>query len=281
LLRLKPDGTGLAVVGDDAQSIYSFRAATVRNILDYPRQFTPPARIVTLDRNYRSTQAILAACNAVIGLASERFTKDLRSERGAGRPPLLVTVADEQQQARYVVERVLAAREAGTALKRQAVLFRASHHSGPLELELARRHIPYVKYGGLKFLEAAHVKDVLSVLRWAENPRDEVAGFRVLQLLPGVGPATARRALDAVLGALQPAGALAAFPAPAGAAEHWPAFIDMVGSTMPPLGRPSSTGSAAGTPRTWSAATRMRASAPPTWRSCCRSPAAIARGRAS
>ena len=168
------------MVGDDAQSIYSFRAATVRNILDFPAQFTPPARVVTLERNYRSTQPILAAANAVIGLARERFTKNLWTDRASARKPRLVTVRDEADQARYVVERVLEHREGGIALKQQAVLFRASHHSAPLEVELTRRNIPFVKFGGLKFLEAAHVKDVLALLRWAENPRDRVAGFRAV-----------------------------------------------------------------------------------------------------
>src|SRR5215469_6582622 len=196
LLALKPEGRGLTVVGDDAQSIYSFRAATVRNILDFPRTFTPPARLLTLERNYRSTQPILAAANAVIGLAAERFTKNLWSERASSQRPLLMSVRDEVNQANYVIERVLANRERGIALKSQAVLFRTSHHSGPLEIELTRRNIPFVKFGGLKFLEAAHVKDVLACLRFIENPRDRIAGFRVLLLLPGFGPATAARALD-------------------------------------------------------------------------------------
>ena len=196
LLALKSDGRGLTVVGDDAQSIYSFRAATVRNILDFPRHFVPAARVVTLERNYRSTQPILAASNAVIALAAERFTKNLWSAREASARPQLVAVRDEADQARYVVTRVLENREAGLALKSQAVLFRASHHSDALEFELTRRNIPFVKFGGLKFLEAAHVKDMLAALRFAENPRDRVAGFRVTQLVPGVGPASAARILD-------------------------------------------------------------------------------------
>jgi DNA helicase-2/ATP-dependent DNA helicase PcrA len=200
LLALKPDGRGLTVVGDDAQSIYSFRGATVRNILDFPTHFDPPAKQVTLERNYRSTQPILAASNAVIGLASERFTKNLWTDKASAQRPRLVTVADDAAQAAYVVEQVLAAREAGVKLKSQAVLFRAAHHSAALEIELTRRNIPFVKFGGLKFLDSVHVKDVLAVLRWAENPRDRVAGFRVVQLLPGVGPATAARVLDAAAG---------------------------------------------------------------------------------
>jgi DNA helicase II / ATP-dependent DNA helicase PcrA len=158
LMRLKPDGQGLMVVGDDAQSIYSFRAATIRNILEFPNQFTPPARIITLEQNYRSTQPILDACNKVIEPAKDRFTKNLFSNRQSKQKPRLTTVADEPAQARYVADQILRALEEGVPLKSQAVLFRASHHSALLELELARRNIPFVKYGGLKFLEAAHIK---------------------------------------------------------------------------------------------------------------------------
>src|SRR6516225_1719414 len=226
LLALKPDGKGLTVVGDDAQSIYSFRAATVRNILDFPKQFTPPACIITLDRNYRSTQPILAAANAVMDLAAERHKKNLRSDRPSAQRPQLIPVRDETDQARYVAERVLEHREAAIPLKQQAVLFRASHHSAQLEIELTRRNIPFVKYGGLKFLEAAHIKDVLAFLRWAENLRDQVSGFRVVQLLPGVGPATARRVLDRIAETDQPFDALRQFHPPAACAEDWPGFVD-------------------------------------------------------
>ncbi len=197
VLALRPEGCGLTVVGDDAQSIYSFRAATVRNILEFPQSFSPPARVVTLERNYRSTQAILAAANAVIALAPERFPKNLWSERENGGAPELASVADEAEQARFVAMRVLENREAGASLKSQAVLFRASHHSAALELELTRRNIPFVKFGGLKFLDAAHVKDTLALLRFAANPRDRIAGFRVAQLLPGIGPASAEKIVAA------------------------------------------------------------------------------------
>jgi DNA helicase-2/ATP-dependent DNA helicase PcrA len=224
LLAIKPAGLGLTVVGDDAQSIYSFRAATVRNILEYPSSFTPPADIITLDRNYRSTAPILAAANAMIAEAAERFTKDLWTERQSTQKPQLVTVRDESTQASYIVERVLEKREGGTALKEQAVLFRTSHHSGPLEIELTRRNIPFVKFGGLKFLDAAHIKDMLALLRWAENPRDRVAGFRVLQLLPGIGPGTAGRILDVLAEAARPFDALAALPPPA-RSEGWPDLV--------------------------------------------------------
>ncbi len=229
LLGLKPNGRGLTVVGDDAQSIYSFRAATVRNILDFPGHFTPSADIITLDRNYRSTQPILAAANAVIELASERFTKNLWSDRPSADRPAIVNVADDVQQANYIVENILANREAGITLKSQAVLFRTSSHSAGLEIELTRRNIPFVKFGGLKFLEAAHIKDVLAVLRFAHNPRDRVAGFRVAQLLPGIGPSFAGRLLAHISDTGDPIHALAAFKPPPAAAEHWPGFEDMIG----------------------------------------------------
>jgi DNA helicase-2/ATP-dependent DNA helicase PcrA len=228
LLALKPGGHGLTVVGDDAQSIYSFRAATVRNILDFPGQFSPPANIITLDRNYRSTQSILAAANGVIDLARERFTKNLWTDRTSGAKPQLVTVRDEADQARCIVERILDSRESGTLLKQQAVLFRTSSHSGPLEVELTRRNIPFVKFGGLKFLDGAHIKDMLALLRFVENPRDRVAGFRLMHLIPGVGPSSAQRVLDHMAESHDPIGALALVPAPPRAGDDWTTFIDTV-----------------------------------------------------
>ncbi|WP_034292842.1 ATP-dependent helicase [Herbaspirillum sp. RV1423] len=228
LLALKPDGRGLTVVGDDAQAIYSFRAATVRNILDFPRAFDPPADIVTLDRNYRSTQPILAAANSVIDKALERFTKNLWTERTSEDKPRLVSVRDEADQARYIVERVLENREAGSTLKEQAVLFRASDHSGPLEIELVRRNIPFVKFGGLKFLDSAHIKDMLAMLRFVQNPRDRVAGFRLMQLLPGVGPGSAHKVLDAMSAQADPIAALSALPAPPRAGEDWTGFVEVL-----------------------------------------------------
>jgi DNA helicase-2/ATP-dependent DNA helicase PcrA len=224
LLALKPNGNGVTVVGDDAQSIYGFRAADVRNILDFPKSFSPEAEIVTLDRNYRSTDTILTAANAVIAEAEERFTKDLWTERKSSAKPSLVTVRDDTAQANYICDTILAEREAGTRLKEQAVLFRTTHHSGSLEVELTRRNIPFVKFGGLKFLDSAHVKDVLATLRFAENPRDRVAGFRVLQLLPGVGPSFAGQAIDAMETALDPTMGLHALRAPQRATEDWQRF---------------------------------------------------------
>ena len=230
ILALKPGGRGLTVVGDDAQSIYSFRAANVRNILDFPAQFSPAAEIITLERNYRSTQAILAAANGVIGLAAERFTKNLWTDRNSGARPRLVSVRDEADQARYIVERVLENRESGSTLKQQAVLFRTSHHCGPLEVELTRRNIPFVKYGGLKFLDTAHVRDILALLRFVENPRDGIAGFRLMQLIPGIGPASAREVLDHMMGAADPIRALLDMPSPSRAGDDWGRFVKTVTS---------------------------------------------------
>jgi len=228
LLALRPDGSGLTVVGDDAQSIYSFRAATVRNILDFPGSVSPPAMVIALERNYRSTQPILDAANAVIAGAGERFAKTLYSTKESAELPYLVSAEDEAAQASYVADHVLEYREAGIALKRQAVLFRAAHHSDLLEIELGRRNIPFVKYGGLKFLEAAHVKDVLAILRWAENPRDAVAGLRALQLHPGIGPATARNLIDRLSHEGFAATALARLTPPAAAFVPWPGFCRLI-----------------------------------------------------
>jgi DNA helicase II / ATP-dependent DNA helicase PcrA len=182
----------ITVVGDDAQAIYSFRSATVRNILEFPDRF-PGTTVVKLERNYRSTPAILEAANAVIALSPQRHEKTLRSSRPEGARPSLVTCLDEAGQSNAVCRSLLEHRERGTLLRRQAVLFRTGHHSDLLELELASRNIPFVKYGGLKFMEAAHVKDAVALLRILENPHDEVSWFRILQLVDGIGPAGARR----------------------------------------------------------------------------------------
>jgi DNA helicase-2/ATP-dependent DNA helicase PcrA len=196
ILRLLVSGRGnVTVVGDDAQAIYSFRAASVANMLEFPETF-PGTTMVKLEQNYRSTPEILAAANAVIGQAPDTFPKLLRPTRSSGPRPGLVTCVDEAAQAEYVCDRVLEMRELGVPLRDQAVLFRTGHHSDGLEIELSRRKIPYQKFGGLRFLEAAHVKDLMAMLRILDNPRDELAWHRVLQLIPGVGPATAKRIMD-------------------------------------------------------------------------------------
>jgi len=228
LRRLRPDGRGVTVVGDDAQAIYSFRAASVDNILAFPAQYTPPAAVVLLQQNYRSTQPILDAANAVMALAGPRFDKQLRATRAGVDKPVLATVADEGAQVDYVVQRILERREAGVPLRQQAVLFRSSHHSDALEVELGRRNIPFVKFGGLRFLEAAHVKDTLACLRWAENARDTLAGFRVAQLLPGMGPRLADALLRHVTASALPLPpAMATFDPPAAARADWPGFVDL------------------------------------------------------
>ena len=193
---LKPDGAGVTVVGDDAQAIYSFRAAAVENILGFAERYKPKAEMVVLSQNYRSTQPILDAANALMAEGARQHRKTLLGMRQSQLKPLYVSLDDALAQAEYICDKILATREVGGSLRRHAILFRSSHHSDVLEVELVKRNIPFVKYGGLKFLEAAHVKDLLSVLRWVENPRNSVAGFRVLKLVPGFGPAHAKQALE-------------------------------------------------------------------------------------
>jgi len=228
LHALRPDGAGLAVVGDDAQAIYSFRAAAVENILGFPDRFTPRAEVVTLAQNYRSTQQVLDVANAVMAEAPRQHRKHLLSSRGEGPRPRLVTVEDLQTQAECVCSEVLKRREANVPLRKQAVLFRSSSHSDVLEVELGRRQIPFVKYGGLKFLEAGHIKDLLAVLRWADNPRNGLAAFRTLQLLPGMGPANARRALDHLESNGGSLGSLQSFTPPSGAAKDWRKLVELL-----------------------------------------------------
>ena len=212
LRAMRAPTTSLTVVGDDAQAIYSFRAASVTNMLEFPMQH-PDTHIIKLEQNYRSTEPILRASNAVIARARKRYGKELWSTRGSGRLPALVTCRDESEQSALVCDAVLERREQGTDLKRQAVLFRAGHHSAALELELTRRNIPFVKFGGLKFVESAHVKDVVCLLRVLENPWDELSWFRSLQLLEGVGPALARRVMSALgVGGVDEPGGGAASP---------------------------------------------------------------------
>ena len=227
LEKLCPGGRGLTVVGDDAQSIYSFRAATVYNILDFPRVFAG-ATVLKLEQNYRSVQPILDATNAVIALCPRRYNKDLYSARLSRQKPRLVTLTDEDGQSDYVIKRVLEHHEEGVALRKQAVLFRAAHHSDALEVELSRRNIPFVKYGGLKFLEAAHVKDVLSILRLAENPRDTTSALRVLLMIDGIGPSHARRAIAHLHDAHHDPKSWTRFEPPPAASQMWCEFVDVL-----------------------------------------------------
>jgi DNA helicase-2/ATP-dependent DNA helicase PcrA len=227
LTALKPDGQGVTVVGDDAQAIYSFRAAAVENILGFPDRFRPKAEVVTLAQNFRSSQSVLDAANALMADAPRQYRKHLLSMRGQGPRPKLVTVDDLPTQAEFICTRVLASREAGIALRRQAVLFRTGAHSDVLEVELTKRKIPFVKYGGLKFLEAAHVKDLLSVLRWADNPRNQIAAFRVLQFMPGMGPVNAKKALDHFVAGNHDFKSFESFQPPGEANVAWKKFNDL------------------------------------------------------
>ena len=226
--RLRPSGAGLTVVGDDAQSIYGFRAADVENILDFPDHYAG-AEVIKLEDNYRSTQEILDTSNVLMSEATRSYQKALRAARGPGHRPQLVAVEDEQEEAHYLCEQILARREQGVRLWHQAVLFRNSRHTLRLEVELGRRDIPYVKYGGLKYMETAHVKDLLAVLNWADNARNDLAAFRVLQILDGIGPATARKACDQLLASAGDFAMLNTVAGiPAGARAPWQATIDLM-----------------------------------------------------
>jgi DNA helicase-2/ATP-dependent DNA helicase PcrA len=219
--------TNITVVGDDAQSIYSFRGANFRNILGFPKQFEGTT-IVTLEQNYRSTPQILEVTNTMISRATERFTKNLWTERAKGESPWLVAAQDEQQQTQFVVDRILELHEEGIPLREIAVLFRAGYMSADLEIELTNRKIPFEKWGGLKFLEAAHVKDVLAFLRILENPRDEVSWYRILLLLPGIGDATARSAIDAMAAAAWESAAFGRYSPPARARAAHEALVRLL-----------------------------------------------------
>jgi len=225
---LKPDGKGVTVVGDDAQAIYSFRAAAVENILGFADRYTPKAEIVVLAQNYRSTQQILDCANALMAEGSRQHRKTLMGTRQSAQKPQYVTVDDASAQAEYIVNKILATREVGGSLRRHAILFRSSHHSDVLEVELTRRNVPFVKYVGLKFLDAAHVKDMLSILRWVDNPRNAVAGFRVLKLVPGIGPANAKQALQYFEAEGNAFKSLAAFEAPQAAKMDWKRFCTLI-----------------------------------------------------
>ncbi len=219
--------SNITVVGDDAQSIYSFRGANFRNILGFPKQFEGTT-IVALEQNYRSTPPILEVTNTLISRATERFTKNLWTERDGGEPPWLVAAHDEQQQTQFVVDRILELHEEGTPLREIAVLFRAGYMSADLEIELTNRKVPFEKWGGLKFLEAAHVKDVLAFLRILENPRDEVSWYRILLLLPGIGDATARSAIETMANAAWESSAFGRYTAPTRARSAHAALVTLL-----------------------------------------------------
>ncbi len=219
---LRTNDDRVTVVGDDAQAIYGFRSADPRHILDFAQVF-PGASMVTLERNYRSTQPILDVANLVAAQATERHVKTLRAVNAGTTPAQLVICSDEQRQTEEVCARIIGEYERGVRLRDQAVLVRAAHHSDLLELELGLRRIPYVKYGGMRFLEAAHVKDLVCAFRLADNPGDETSWFRLLPRLNGVGSATARRVIAAL--------GIPGDPAPL---EHWPRAASVLPAAAQP-----------------------------------------------
>jgi DNA helicase-2/ATP-dependent DNA helicase PcrA len=193
----------VAVVGDDAQSIYSFRGANFRNIMDFPKHF-PGARIIKLEENYRSTQPILNVTNEIIQGAKEGYEKRLFTQKKSGARPKLVQAGSEQMQSQFVCQKILELREEGVPLWDIAVLFRSSFHSFDLEIELTRHKIPFVKRGGFQFMETAHVKDLLAHLRVLANPQDTISWHRVLMLLEGIGPGASQKIAKWLLDGINP-----------------------------------------------------------------------------
>lgn len=187
----------IMVVGDDSQSIYSFRGANFKNIIDFPKDF-PDAKIITIEENYRSTQAILNFTNQIIALMKEKYPKVLYTKNESGVLPQIVAAQNTTLESKFVVDKILDLREEGIALQDIAVLFRSGYISYDLEIELNKAGIPYRKFGGMKFIETAHIKDLISFLRILNNPIDKISWFRVLQLLSGVGPKTARSLTDEI-----------------------------------------------------------------------------------
>jgi DNA helicase-2/ATP-dependent DNA helicase PcrA len=200
LYHLTDANHNIMVVGDDSQSIYAFRGANFRNIMDFPRLF-PDARVIGLEENYRSTQPILNLTNIVIERAREKYSKHLFTRKSGGVLPELIETEDENTQSAYVVEQIQQLTARGLRLEQIAVLFRAGFHSFDLEIELSRQGIPFVKVGGFKFTESAHIKDVLAHLRVIANPYDRISWYRILQLVEKVGPRGAQRIYESVAAA--------------------------------------------------------------------------------
>ena len=285
---LKPDGKGVTVVGDDAQAIYSFRAAAVENILGFADRYKPKADMVVLAQNYRSTQPVLDSANALMAEAPRQHRKTLLGTRQSQQKTFYVAMDDAQGQAEYITGKILQTREIGGSLKRHAILFRSSHHSDVLEVELTKKNIPFVKYGGSKFLEAAHVKDMLSVLRWADNPRNRIAGFRVLKLLPGFGPGKCQTGARSLRGAWlrgQEPRRLRCAAAGKNGLEAILRVVREAGRSRHALARSGGSGARTGTSRSWRAFTNLPGRAWATssnWNSCrCSTPAASASSRSS
>ncbi|MBI4982226.1 MAG: ATP-dependent helicase [Candidatus Omnitrophica bacterium] len=195
---LASEHKNIMVVGDDAQSIYSFRGANFKNIIDFPKIF-PGAKIIALEENYRSTQPILDLTNAVIRQARDKFDKNLFTRKRGDKAPIFIDAEDEHAQSRFIADKILELREEGVELSEMAVLFRSGWHSNDLEVELSSRNIPFTKYGGQKFVEAAHIKDITAYLRIIYNLSDEVSWYRALLLMRGIGPKTAEAVIQQIL----------------------------------------------------------------------------------
>ena len=187
----------IMVVGDDSQSIYAFRGANFRNIMEFPNMF-PGTRIITLEENYRSVQPILSLTNLIIDQATEKYSKTLFTQRTGGSIPVLVSARDENSQSLVVVRKIQELIDQGVALNQIAVLFRAGFHSFDLEIELNRQQLPFIKVGGFRFVESAHIKDVLAHLRVLANPHDRISWYRILLLIDKIGPTTAQKVFEAI-----------------------------------------------------------------------------------
>jgi len=188
----------IMVVGDDAQSIYAFRGANFRNIIDFPKMF-PGTRIVALEENYRSIQPILTLTNVIISRAKEKYTKNLFTRKSGGTTPVIVNAEDEYSQSRFVIDQIKNLQRKGVTLNEIAVLFRASFHSFDLEIELNREGIAFLKMGGFKFVESAHIKDVLAHMRVMANVYDRISWYRILLLIEKVGPKSAAKIFEAII----------------------------------------------------------------------------------
>lgn len=198
VLGLASHNNNIMVVGDDSQSIYSFRGANFKNIMNFPKLFSN-VKTIMLEENYRSTQEVLDFGNSIIETAIEKYPKELFTRRTGGELPAIISATSENMQSRFIVDRILELREENIPLNEIAVLFRSSFSSFDLEIELNKANIPYLKFGGMKFIETAHVKDVLAFLRIAENPKDVVSWYRVLLLHEGIGPKRAQDILAKII----------------------------------------------------------------------------------
>lgn len=225
---LRPDGRGVILAADDAQAIFPPRSRRFEQIPRLANRYTPKAEVIVLTQNYRSSLPMLDCANALLADGLRQYRKTLFSTRQSSHKPVYVTVDDEDVQAEYITGRILASRENGGSLRRHAILFRSQRHAAALERELGRRNVPYVTLGTTSFLEAGHVRDMLAVLRWVDNPRNTVAGFRALKLVPGIDPRLAKAVLEHFAAQACSFASLAGFEAPKANAKDWKAFCTLL-----------------------------------------------------